>query len=106
MPKRDDILDRTMLTLSDAHDDVTVRDPCNGTLITGSLASGKATTSAKQFAYALLKSANAGRLVLTAKAEDTQNWIAYAKACGREEGLIITAKAEETQKRRKHAKGR
>ena len=37
---------------------------------------------------------------------ETAGLIAYAKACGREEGLIITAKAEETQKRRKHAKGR
>ena len=64
MPKRDDILDRVMLTLSEAHDDVTGRDLCNGTLITGSPASGKTTTSGKQLAYALLKTANAGGLVL------------------------------------------
>ena len=30
-----------------------------------------------------------GGLVLTAKAEETQNWIAYAKACGREKDLIV-----------------
>ena len=27
--------------------------------------------------------------MLTAKAEETQNWIAYAKACGREKDLIV-----------------
>jgi len=30
-----------------------------------------------------------GALILTAKAEETLNWIAYAKACGREGDLIV-----------------
>jgi hypothetical protein len=37
----------------------------------------------------LLRTPNTGGLVLTAKAEETQNWISYAKACGREKDLIV-----------------
>jgi len=88
MSKRDDILDRPMLSLSES-DHLCLRDLVEGTLITGAPGSGKTTTSGKQLAYALLKTRNTGGLVLTAKAEETQNWIAYAKACGREKDLIV-----------------
>jgi len=88
MAKRDDILDRTILSLSET-DHLRLRDLVEGTLITGAPGSGKTTTSGKQLAHALLGVPNSGGLVLTAKAEETQNWIAYAKACGREKDLIV-----------------
>src|SRR5580658_223459 len=88
MPKRDDILDRPILSLSDA-DHLRLRDLVEGTLITGAPGSGKTSTSGKQLAFGLLRTPGMGGLVLTAKAEETQNWIAYAKACGRERDLIV-----------------
>jgi hypothetical protein len=88
MTKPDDVLDKPMLELSET-DYVSGRDLCNGTLITGSSSSGKTANSGKQCACALLRNANAGGLIMTAKAEETQNWISYAKACDREKDLII-----------------
>ena len=88
MPKRDTILDRTILSISEK-DELRLRDLVEGTLITGAPGSGKSSTSGKQLAYGLLRTPNAGGLVLTAKAEETQNWIAYAQACGREKDLIV-----------------
>ena len=88
MAKRDTILDRRIISLSET-DDILLRDLCEGTLITGAPGSGKTTTSGKQLAFGLLRTPNMGGLVLTAKAEETQNWIAYAKACGRENDLIV-----------------
>ena len=85
---RDDILDRRILSLSE-RDHLRLRDLVEGTLITGAPGSGKSSTSGKQIGYGLLRTPNTGGLVLTAKAEETQNWINYAKACGREKDLII-----------------
>jgi hypothetical protein len=39
--------------------------------------------------YGLLRIPGTGALILTAKAEETHNWIGYAKACGREKDLIV-----------------
>jgi hypothetical protein len=86
--KRDTILDRTILSISEK-DELRLRDLVEGTLITGAPGSGKSSTSGKQLAYGLLRTPNSGGLVLTAKAEETQNWIAYAQACGRQKDLII-----------------
>lgn len=83
-----DILDHPIISLSDT-DIVTLRDLCEGTVITGAPGSGKTTTAGKQLAYGLLKTPGMGGLVLTAKAEETQNWIAYAKARSREKDLIV-----------------
>ena len=88
MPKHNDILDRPILSLSDV-DHLRLRDLVEGTLITGAPGSGKSSTSGKQLAFGLLRTPRMGGLVLTAKAEETQNWIAYAKACGREKDLIV-----------------
>src|SRR5580658_4544503 len=88
MPKRDDILDRPILSLSDV-DPLRLRDLVEGTLITGAPGSGKTSTSGKQLAFGLLRTPGMGGLVLTAKAEETQNWLQYAKACGREKDLIV-----------------
>jgi len=88
MPNHENLLDLPVLSLSEA-DHLSLRDLVEGTLITGAPGSGKTTTSGKQLAYALLKTRNTGGLVLTAKAEETNNWVAYAKACGREKDLIV-----------------
>lgn len=88
MAKRDDVLDRPILSLSES-DHLRLRDLVEGTLITGAPGSGKTTTSGKQIAHGLLRIPNSGGLILTAKAEETRNWIAYAKACGREKDLIV-----------------
>ena len=87
-PRKENILDRPILSLSEA-DQLRLRDLVEGTLITGSPGSGKSSCSGRQIAYALLKTPNMGGLVLTAKAEETQNWIRYAKECGREKDLLI-----------------
>jgi hypothetical protein len=88
MRTQDHILDRPILSLSES-DELRLRDLVEGTLITGAPGSGKSSTSGKQLAFGLLRTPGMGGLVLTAKAEETQNWIAYAKACGREGDLII-----------------
>jgi hypothetical protein len=84
----DNILDRRILSLSDS-DHIDLRTLFEGTLVTGAPGAGKSSTVGKQLAYGLLKTPSMGGLVLTAKAEETQNWIAYAKACGREKDLIV-----------------
>lgn len=86
--KRDDVLDRPILALSES-DCVTARMLCEGCLITGAPGSGKTTSSGKNAAYGLLRIPHSGALILTAKSEETQNWIAYATACGREKDLIV-----------------
>ena len=88
MRTQDHTLDRPILSLSD-NDELRLRDLVEGTLITGAPGSGKSSTSGKQLAFGLLRTPGMGGLVLTAKAEETQNWIAYAKACGRSKDLII-----------------
>jgi hypothetical protein len=85
----DPILDRKILSFSEFGDDLTTRDACTGSLISGSASSGKTSTSGKQFAHALLSIPNSGGLVLTAKAEETRNWICYAEACARTKDLIV-----------------
>jgi hypothetical protein len=60
-----------------------------GTLITGSPGSGKSSCSGKSLAYSFLKTPGMGGLILTAKAEETRNFVEYAKACGREKDLIV-----------------
>ena len=67
----------------------TLGDAFEGTAIFGSPGSGKSSTSGKALAYAFLKTPMMGGLILTAKAEETRNWIAYAKDCGREKDLVI-----------------
>jgi hypothetical protein len=79
----------TPLQRFSANDVWTLGDAFEGALITGSPGSGKSSCSGKALAYAFLKTPMMGGLVLTAKAEETRNWIAYAKACGREDDLIV-----------------
>jgi hypothetical protein len=88
MPQRNDILDTPILSLSDS-DHLRLRDLVEGTLIAGGPGAGKSSCSGKQLACGLLRVPGIGGLVLTAKAEETQNWIGYAKICGRERDLIV-----------------
>ena len=81
-------LDRPLYKFSEI-DIFRLRDAFEGSLITGSPGSGKSSNSGKNFAYAFLKTPGMGGLILTAKAEETRNWIQYAKACGREKDLIV-----------------
>lgn len=70
-------------------DSYTLGDSFEGTLICGSPGSGKTSGSGKNLAYALLRTPMMGGLILTVKPQETQNWIAYARACGREADLIV-----------------
>ncbi|HTX35087.1 MAG TPA: hypothetical protein VME43_08700 [Bryobacteraceae bacterium] len=88
MPSRNDMLDRLVLALSTS-DYLDTRALCEGCLITGAPGSGKTSTSGKQLAYGLLSIPDSGGLILTAKAEETHNWIQYARACGRERDLLV-----------------
>jgi hypothetical protein len=89
MPERNkNILDEPILSLTN-DDYLRLRDLVEGTLITGAPGSGKSSTSGKQLAKGLLRIPHCGGLVLTAKTEETANWIDYAKSCGREKDLIV-----------------
>jgi hypothetical protein len=88
MPSHYDLLTRRVVSLSDV-DHICWDDLTQGSLISGSAGSGKTTTSGKQLAYGLLKTPHSGALIMTAKSEETANWISYAKACGRERDLIV-----------------
>src|SRR5580698_1482161 len=88
MPKTDTVLDTPILALSEL-DHLDLRALCEGTLITGAPGAGKSSCSGRQLALGLLSVPEMGGLVLTAKAEETQNWINYAKLCGRENDLIV-----------------
>jgi hypothetical protein len=89
MRRNQDLLNTPILSFSEA-DCVDFRLLSQGTLIVGSAGSGKTTTSGRQLACGLLKMLpTCGALILTAKSEETQNWISYAKACGREKDLIV-----------------
>lgn len=84
----DPILDRKILSFSDS-DYVTTDQACTGIFVSGSAGAGKSSTSGLQFAYGFLRAPRMGGLVLTAKAEETRNWIRYAQACGRSKDLIV-----------------
>src|SRR5260370_14663309 len=88
MAKRDELLDRPILQLSES-DVLTFRALIEGgTLITGGLGSGKSSTSKRALACGFLR-AGLGGLVLTVKSTETQHWIDYAKTCGRAKDMVI-----------------
>src|ERR1039457_2406341 len=89
MGAHDPILDTTIWSPSEK-DHATVRVSNEGTLIAASAGGGKTTCVGKTIAYGhLLARPKAGALILTAKAEETSNWISYATACGRDKDLIV-----------------
>jgi len=88
MQRPDDILDRAILSLSKS-DWLSIRSLINGgVLITGGLGQGKSSTSLRQICYGLLK-AGLGALFCTVKSSDTQDYLAYIKAAGREKDVIL-----------------
>src|SRR5258708_7192276 len=88
MPSHYDLLKRPILSLTE-QDQILLLELFEGLFISGGPGCGKTTTSGKQLAHGLLRTPKMGGLVLTAKAEETQNWISYARACGREKDLTI-----------------
>jgi hypothetical protein len=88
MAQHANILDRPILSLSDT-DHLRLRDLVEGgTLITGGLGSGKSSTSGKQLISGLMR-AGLGGVIHTVKGEDTENVLAYAKECRREQDVIV-----------------
>jgi hypothetical protein len=86
--KPDNLLDRIILGFS-KQDSLSVRSLINGgVLITGGLGQGKSSTSLRQLCYGLLR-ANLGALFCTVKSSDTQDYLALAKAAGREKDVLI-----------------
>jgi hypothetical protein len=88
MSSYNDILDAAVISLATNFWLLFRKMTQGGTLITGGLGSGKSSTSLKQLIYALLR-LGVGGLFCTTKAEDTENYVAYAKACGRERDIIL-----------------
>lgn len=80
-------LDTSLLRLSPV-DYWTMRDSCEGVLITGETGSGKTSGSGVTIAKAYLR-AGFGGLVLCAKPEEVLLWHQYARETGREKSLII-----------------
>jgi hypothetical protein len=81
MAKHDDILDRTILSLSEK-DTLRIRDLVEGTLITGAPGSGKSSTSGKQLAFGRLRTPNMGGLVLTPKPKKRRTGSPMPKPAG------------------------
>jgi type IV secretory pathway TraG/TraD family ATPase VirD4 len=87
-PRYRNFLDQPILSLSHG-DDITGRDAVQGgTLIVGDSGGGKSSTSLRQIICGLMQ-AGAGGVLHTVKPEDTANYIAYARACGREGDVIV-----------------
>lgn len=80
-------LDAPLLALSKA-DSFTLRDACAGVHIFGGIGSGKTSGSGKTLAGAYLR-AGMGGVVLCAKPEEVETWLAYAKAHGRSKSVLV-----------------
>ena len=81
--------DPTVLNISET-DRIRTTETFEGVLITGSPRSGKSACVGKQLAYGMLKANPAcGALILTAKAEETSNWLRYAEQCGRSKDVVL-----------------
>jgi hypothetical protein len=80
-------MDLPAVRLSDA-DVLTLRHLCEGTLIEGGTGAGKTSGSGRLFSDAFLK-LGLGGVVFTVKPGETGEWVARAKAAGREADLIL-----------------
>lgn len=80
-------LDTPLLCLSPV-DYWTIRDACEGVLITGATGSGKSSGSGAAIAKAYLR-AGMGGIVMCSKPEERLTWERYARETGREKSLII-----------------
>jgi hypothetical protein len=88
MPISNDILDLPLIGLSQT-DCIPVRDSVEGIFVAGAPGSGKSANVGRQLSAAFLRIPNSGALILTAKAEETTNWLQYAKDCGRINDVIV-----------------
>lgn len=80
-------LETSLLKLS-KHDDWTLADACEGTIIFGGNGSGKTSGSGRSLAQAFLAQGYGG-LILTAKVDEARNWIGYAERAGRTSDVIL-----------------
>ncbi len=80
-------LDAKLLKLSTA-DHFTLRDACQGVHVFGGIGSGKTSGSGQALAAAYLR-AGMGGLVLAAKPEEVELWLAYAAAHGRSNSVLL-----------------
>lgn len=79
-------LDTKLLTLS-RNNAFTLRDACQGVLVTGGIGSGKTSGSGKALAGAFLR-AGMGGIVLCAKPEEADHWRQLCKEHGRSASLV------------------
>jgi hypothetical protein len=88
MPQQNNLLDQPTLYLSDT-DYLCPRDLVEGgTLILGGLGAGKSSTSLRQLFCGLAR-AGFGGLICTVKSQDTDNYLADLRSCGREKDVIV-----------------
>lgn len=79
-------LDAPLLRLGDSP--WTIGNACEGTLILGATGSGKSSGSGSHVAQSFLLSGMGG-LVLCAKPDEKDRWLAYAKATNRQHSVIV-----------------
>ena len=80
--------DTPLLQLSELRqDDWTLRDAYEGVQVFGASGSGKTSGSGKALAHAFLRGGMGG-IVLCAKPDEADNWLAYAKQTGRSDDII------------------
>ncbi len=88
-PHNRDFFNRTVMSLSE-EDRVLLSALFEGMLISGGPGAGKSSCVGRQAALGMLRNVpELGALILTAKPEETQNWIRYAQESGREQDLIV-----------------
>ncbi|SMC59070.1 TraM recognition site of TraD and TraG [Novosphingobium sp. B1] len=83
---RHDLLDTKLLQLT-ANDAFTLRDACQGILVTGGIGSGKTSGSGDTLAGAFLQMGMGG-LVMAAKPEESEHWRALCQRHGRLDSLL------------------
>lgn len=66
----------------------TIGDAVEGTLVLGATGSGKTSGSGRAIATSMLRR-KFGGLVLTAKSDECQTWLRYARECGREDDVVV-----------------
>ncbi|MAU70838.1 MAG: hypothetical protein CML04_01985 [Pseudozobellia sp.] len=82
-----DILDLGLFKW-EGYDDFTVRDACQGVLVTGGIGSGKTSATGQLLASNYLEKGFCGT-ILTAKTDEKERWINYCKKYRRLDDLII-----------------
>ena len=75
------------------NDPWTIRDACEGCSILGATGAGKTSASGRTIAHAFLR-AGFGGLVLTAKSDEMDLFVEYAKETGRESSLLVFSPSE------------